>query len=52
MTKEDIRMISWTIEISTFVVAITVVYLIWRMSKRASEKKKRDEGSDKHEGDS
>ena len=45
-------MISWTVEISTFVVAVTVVYLIWRMSKRASDKKKREEGRDEREGDS
>ena len=43
MTKEDIRMISWTIETSTFVVATTIVYLIWRISKRASDKKKQEQ---------
>lgn len=43
MTKEDIRMISWTIEISTFIVATAIVYLIWRMSKRASDKRKREQ---------
>ena len=43
MTKEDIQMISWTIETSTFVVATTIVYLIWRISKRASDKKKQEQ---------
>ncbi len=43
MTKEDIRMISWTIEISTFIVATAVIYLIWRISKNASDKRKREQ---------
>jgi hypothetical protein len=43
MTKEDIQLISWTIETSTFVVATTIVYLIWRISKRASDKKKQEQ---------
>ncbi len=49
MTKEDIQMISWTIETSTFVVATTIVYLIWRISKRASDKKKREQEQDKED---
>ncbi len=51
MTKEDIQMISWTIETSTFVVAATIVYLIWRMSKRASDRKKQEQTRSEHEND-
>ena len=42
MTKEDIQMISWAIETSTFIVATAIVYFIWRVSKRASDKKKQE----------
>ena len=38
--KENIQLISWSIEISTFIVAAIIVGLIWRASKRASKIKK------------
>ena len=43
MIKENIQLISWSIEISTFIVADIIVGLIWRVSKRASENKKSEQ---------
>lgn len=40
MDKETVQMISWSIEIVTFITAMLVVWFIWRASKRASENHK------------
>ena len=38
--KENVQMISWGIEFVTFVTAFSVVWLLWRYSRRVSEKRK------------
>ena len=38
--KENVQMISWSIEFATLVVAVLVVGFIWRVSMKASRNRK------------
>ena len=43
--KENVQMISWSIEFATLVVAVLVVVFIWRLSMKASKNRKNRDNS-------
>ena len=42
---ENVQAIVWTIEIATFIVTVLIAWGVWKISKRAIQKKKSEQNN-------